>query len=257
MRRVVLSDVHLLPDWRPHPGRGPLRATLRMLGSSPPGELWILGDLFDFWFEYRSVQPAGFERELGLLAALDVSGWDIHFVPGNHDFWVGRHFAACTGATVHDERVVETDDGVVMVHGDGIGRGDIGYRYLLRPLLRGSATRFLFGLLHPDLASMLARAASGTSRDLLRKQVRSVPGGLREWARGRLEGGASVVVAGHTHVPLVERMAGGWFVSLGGWLSDPSYCVLEEGGVPPTMHSPPGAADEDGDSRRDGVSDGA
>lgn len=229
MDRYFLSDAHLFPEPEEHPGRERLLEFMEELRlGRAPGEIWILGDLFDFWFEYSSVVPAGHERVLAALGDLSRSGWDVHFIPGNHDFWVGRHFAEASGAAVHTSGEVELKAGdhrILLAHGDGLGPGDLGYR-MIKPLLRSPVSRFLFRLLHPDLGAFLARKFSDTSRRVLRRDLDRIPDGLGYWVSKRLEEGYDVVITGHTHLDTVIRNEKGIHVSLGDWLTRFTYCHL-------------------------------
>jgi len=239
-RLVVISDAHLFPGDRPHPGRERLISFLDGLASSGPATLVVAGDLFDFWFEYRNAVPAGFCRVLASLEALSGKGWEVVFMPGNHDWWVGRRFEEATGARIARERQLVLERGglrIVIAHGDGLGRGDPGYRLLLRPVVRSRVSTALFSLLHPDLGAMLAGAASGTSRRILRKQAEQMPAGLLDWVRGRIAEGAGLVITGHTHIASETPMPGGAHISLGDWLKTFTYAEVS-GGAAALRHCP-------------------
>jgi UDP-2,3-diacylglucosamine hydrolase len=224
----MIADAHLFPEPEAHPGRDRLLGFLRDLTGQEPGHLWILGDLFEFWFEYRSVVPDGYHRVLAALRAVTDSGWDLTFLPGNHDTWVGKHFQRITGADINHQKYVQmrmNDLDVVLSHGDALGRGDLGYKLLLRPILRSPVSKALFYLLHPDLSAPLARSFSGTSRRFLRKDCEKLPSGLAQWAESMLSQ-ADLVVTAHTHVPMIRRLPGGCHLSLGDWLKSFSYATL-------------------------------
>ncbi len=232
MTHYLLSDAHLYPENRPHPGRKRLLAFLDGLAGADPGTLWILGDLFDYWFEYSTVMPAGHGPVLCRLRKLSDCGWKTVFMPGNHDWWVGGLFQAETGMEVRRESLLRVDmDGrrAVLAHGDGLGRGDWGYR-AVRPVLRAGISSRLFSLVHPTPATALAMLFSGTSRRYLRRKVRVIPEHLRKWAEEQMKG-ADLVVTGHTHVPLLRNHAGGFVVSLGDWMGHFTYLKVGEGKV--------------------------
>lgn len=221
-RIYFAGDVHLLPEPAPHPGREVFLGFLSGLLREEPGEIWITGDLFDFWFEYRTVAPSGYDRVLSALAALGRAGWRTVFLPGNHDWWVGRHFERSTGFRVDRSPYVETECfGIrtAVAHGDGLGGGDYGYRLLLRPVLRARLSCILFGLLHPDLGAALGRAASGTSRRILRREILQIPANLSEWSRRRISEGFGAVVTSHIHASCLHRLDGGIHVSTGDWVT--------------------------------------
>ncbi|MBN2586193.1 MAG: UDP-2,3-diacylglucosamine diphosphatase [Candidatus Fermentibacteraceae bacterium] len=254
MERLFISDAHLFPEHLEHPGRERLLSFLKGLAlSRSPGELWILGDLFDFWFEYASVMPAGHLKCLCSIRELSDRGWRVSFLPGNHDCWAGRHFQQATGASVYPEGQHEIDaEGtrVLLAHGDGLGPGDLGYK-LLKPVLRSSICRFMFRMLHPDLGTRLARKFSDTSRRILRRDLDTVPKGLVQWAEKRMDEGFGIIITGHTHLDTVIRSEKGIYVSLGDWLTRFTYCRLADGSGEPELleYSPSdgekGGEDED------------
>lgn len=233
MTHYLIADAHLFPEPRPHPGRERLLRFLDDLAGRDPSALWILGDLFDFWFEYRSVAPSGHWRILSALRELSDAGWSVRVLPGNHDSWLGGHFADATGAEVLDDRAVETEMAgrrAVLSHGDGLGAGDLGYRWLLRPVLRSRVSAALFGMLHPDLGRRLARLFSGTSRRILRRAAEEMPQGLAGWADETLKT-ADLVVTAHTHLPLIRALPGGIHLSLGDWIRSFSWGRVDDCGV--------------------------
>ena len=233
MNHYLLADAHLFPEPESHPGRDRLIAFLEVLIKERPGTLWILGDLFDFWFEYGSVAPAGHWRVLSALRALSDQGWELKVLPGNHDGWLGEHFMAASGASVLSQQVVRTEIAgreAALAHGDGLGSGDLGYRLLLRPLLRSSLAAHLFRLVHPDLGRLFARAFSGTSRRILRRRAETMPEGVAEWASSMLES-VDLVVTAHTHLPLVRQLPEGIHLSLGDWIRSFSHARVDQSGV--------------------------
>jgi UDP-2,3-diacylglucosamine hydrolase len=231
-RLIFLSDAHLFPSPRPHPGRARLLCYLQSLRASAPGDLWIAGDLFDYWFEHGRNFPGGHEEVLSALKALSSAGWSVSFLPGNHDWWVAGGFARATGAAVVRERVVILESGglrVILTHGDGLGGGDAGYRFLLRPLLRNSVSMALFSLIPQRFGAFLARAASGTSRRILRRQAEEMPAGLGRWAADRIADGFDLVITGHTHLAAEIPSGRGLHISLGDWLKSFTLVELQDG----------------------------
>jgi UDP-2,3-diacylglucosamine hydrolase len=233
MNLYILSDVHLFPEPEEHPGRERFLRFLAMLGDREPGNLWITGDLFDYWFEYRSVIPAGFSMVTGALGLLGERGWKLDFLPGNHDWWVGEQFERSTGMSVHRERWVEIRAHgltIIIAHGDGLGPGDTGYR-LIRPVLRSRICSGFFSLLHPTIGTAFARAFSGTSRRILRQEACHTPEGLLQWADRMLGEGSDLVVTGHTHLASLSDRPGGRHLSLGDWITRFTYSVISREGV--------------------------
>lgn len=233
MTDYFISDAHLYPAGKHHPGTLPLQSFLKRLSTDEPGRLWILGDLFDYWFEYRGLIPSGYSGTLCLLRSLHSSGWDTRFIPGNHDWWCGPGLAGATGMNLMKASVVEAEiQGMkcLLAHGDGLGRGDTGYR-MIKPVLRSPVSVTLFSLVHPALATGFARMFSGTSRRILRKQVDTVPEYLTGWVQEQGMKGFDLAVTGHTHCPMVSRLDGIVHVSLGDWISHFTYLVIQGGEI--------------------------
>ncbi len=225
MDRFFLSDVHLFPEPEFHPGREALISFLDYLHDSfDPGELWILGDLFDFWFEYRTVVPSGYERCISSLRKLTDKGWVFHFIPG-------KHFVESTGAIIHpDDYLILDLNGkkVLLSHGDGLGPGDIGYK-LMKPVLRSTISRFLFRLLHPDLGTFLARHFSDTSKRILRRDLDRIPSGMQKWIDDKFDEGVDIIITGLTHLDTLIRTDESTYVSLGDWLTRFTYFHMRDG----------------------------
>lgn len=202
------------------------------------GLLFINGDLFDFWFEYRTVIPRGHTRTLGLLARIVDAGIPVHLMGGNHDWWGGRYLTEEVGVTFHRDptRMRLAGHRCLVAHGDGLGRGDLSYR-ILRAVLRGRLTRWAFRWLHPDVGAAVARLVSRTELRFgepdpkAERRSRALEG----WARNLLEedDGLDVVILGHTHIPKrVEVAPGRFYLNAGDWLHHGTYVVLEEGRPP-------------------------
>jgi len=226
-----VSDAHLGVD-----GADRERARTARLHdflNSLPGRaasLYIVGDLFDFWFEYRTAIPRRHFATLAALERLREAGVDISYLNGNHDFWLGTFF--------RDELGIRTLDGGVTVeaqgrrlwlhHGDGLVGGDIGYKILKR-ILRARASIALYGLLHPDLAIPLAHAVSRWSRHS-RGVAALRPDPLwREIAEPAFRSGHDAAIIGHFHHAYERREPGREFFMLGDWIDRFTYVELREG----------------------------
>ncbi len=234
MNHYFFSDVHLYPVGKFHPGREQLYRFLGELAEKEPGNLWILGDLFDFWFEYKTVIPAGYSHILSLIETLSSSGWQVFFLPGNHDWWCGDRLMAETGLKIiYDTVHTEVIDGrkTIMSHGDGLGKGDTGYK-MIKPLLRSRAAKTLFSALHPTVATSLANLFSRTSKRILRKQVDSIPDYLTSWVLSQAElDDIELVITAHTHCPIVTHHEKVIHVSLGDWISHFTYLRIGGGEI--------------------------
>jgi UDP-2,3-diacylglucosamine hydrolase len=187
--------------------------------------LVINGDLFDFWFEWKSVIPRSSFRALAALSDLHDSGMEILWLAGNHDCWGGEilredvgvdyHIGPWTGELAGWHSRVE--------HGDGLRQQeDRGYR-VIRPVMRNRLAIRAFRSLHPDWATRLAQGSSDASREY---RARDEGRGLRTVAMAELEHDRSLdlLVYGHSHVPALERSPrGGVFANAGSWLDAPTY----------------------------------
>ena len=194
------------------------------------------GDLFDFWFEYRSVIPRGHTRVLGTLAAIVDGGVPVVLMGGNHDWWGGGYLEDEVGVTFLREPVVVDLAGLrtFLAHGDGLGRGDLAYR-LLKLVLRGRLTQWAFRWLHPDLGACLARRVSKTEGRGGTEDEKRRARALQAWgiARFRADPSLDLVVLGHTHIPVLSELEPGrWYVNAGDWVTHRTYLVLEPGAAP-------------------------
>jgi len=232
MKTIVLSDVHLVADEAGRERMGRFVAFLRQIDTEDVGRIIILGDLFDFWFEYKHVIFSGYFDVLRAFADLGDKGVRFDFVCGNHDFWAGRFLRDHLGFAVHPDRL-ETDMAdkrVLFIHGDGINERDVSYRVYKR-VVRAKPVVWLFSLLHPDWAMAIARRVSNTNQRVLNPPVAAdgpEVSPLKEFAQAVLaRGEADVVMSGHSHYPLCEECPGptgtGLYINTGDWLWHQSY----------------------------------
>ncbi len=237
----LVSDVHLGAD--PEVERS-FRAWLREVGSTAR-DILVNGDLFDFWFEYRTVVPYRYARALAALADLSESGVRVRMTGGNHDCWGGdllRHFGIEYTRAPVTARIAGKK--LYMVHGDGLGQGDFGYR-LLRRVLRARTCERLFRLLHPDWGLRLAERAS-RRRGGATKSGPAPPsrqGELNAWAAKKLRGDRSldIVAVGHSHAPeVIEPEPGRYVVNAGDWVVHRSFAEIRPGEAPRIRSWPEG-----------------
>lgn len=127
-------------------------------------EIYLLGDVFDFWFEYKHAVPKGCIRLMGKLAELADKGIQIHFFTGNHDLWYKDYFIFEFNAKIYSEPIVKEFFGkkYYLAHGDGLGPGDHGYK-VMKKIITHPFCRWMFGRLHPNFGIWLARTMSGMS----------------------------------------------------------------------------------------------
>ena len=235
-KALIFSDVHL----KVHPGDRPRHARLvRFLKSFDPAEytrIVCVGDLFDFWFEYRHVVFSGYFEVLRALADLRDVGCEIHLICGNHDFWGGRFLHDELGIHIHPDRYVADFGGqrVLFVHGDGINPADRSYRVYKR-FARNPFVVGAFRLIHPDLAMKIAQGVSHGSRTIKREEDPAngpEAKALQAFAQGVLaRGEADAVFCGHAHAPLQQAFptpAGtGVYINTGDWFHHYTYATWD------------------------------
>ncbi len=233
---IIVSDTHLSTT---PGGRRKMAAFLRFLRELDPARverLILMGDIFDFWFEYHQVVFSGYFDVLCALAALRRRGVALDFCVGNHDFWAGRFLQETVGMTVYKKPAVVTLHGkkVLLVHGDSLNPKDVGYRIYKR-VARFAPVVSLFRLLHPDWAMRLAQGVSHGSRSLSREKDPAQGEEARfqrQFARETLaKGEVDVVICGHSHHPTIERFptpgGEGVYVNAGDWLIHRTWVVWE------------------------------
>ena len=193
-------------------------------------QLFIVGDLFDFWFEYKTVIPKGFHRTLAALQEFTDRGIPVHYLAGNHDFWMGDFFRKELGMQLHFDpfEVAVGGSRIYLHHGDGLSESDLGYK-IIKPILRHRFNIWLYRWLHPDIGVKLARGSSRTSRGYTTNKHYGEGKGMMEFAARKLSEGIDVVIMGHRHEPLVQKIDHGMYVNLGDWISYNTYGVLDRG----------------------------
>lgn len=194
--------------------------------------LFILGDLFDFWFEYGTVVPKGFYRTLAALDGLTSSGVPVHYLAGNHDFWIGDFFSHELGMILHFEPFEHTLYGrrVFFHHGDGLAQKDLGYR-LIKPVLRNRLAIAAYRWLHPDLGVRIARGSSKTSRQYTSSKDFGEEEAMLRHAEKKFAEGVDIVIMGHRHEPLLRKMEHGTYLNLGDWISHNTYGRMDASGI--------------------------
>jgi UDP-2,3-diacylglucosamine hydrolase len=186
--------------------------------------LFIVGDLFDFWFEYATVIPKGFHRTLAAIQEFTDSRIPVHYLAGNHDFWMGDYFTSELGVDVHVEPYETTIEGkrVYLHHGDGLAVRDLGYK-IIKPVLRNRLNVRLYRWLHPDIGVRLAKRSSLSSREYTSHKQFGEDSGMIEWATKKIREGVDIVVMGHRHSPHIMTIEKGLYVNLGDWISFNTY----------------------------------
>lgn len=199
--------------------------------------IYILGDLFDFWFEYRRVVPKGFVRTLAKLAELTARGIRVVFLTGNHDMWVRDYLTAECGVEVHTGPVEVTLCGrrMLLAHGDNMNIGGQYALQLMNAVFRSRVLRFLFSWgVHPDWAMKFGLWWSGSSRKSHDKHAVGIrcTEPLIEYAReyAASHAGVDMFVFGHMHVARDYSDGRIRVISLGEWRSEPTYAAMDSEG---------------------------
>ena len=196
--------------------------------------IYLVGDLFDFWFEYKSVVPRGYVRFLGKLAELRDEGIAIYVFTGNHDMWLFDYFEKELGIPVYRKPIVLDLKGKTFFvgHGDGLGPGDHGYKFI-KKVFSNRLCQWLFARLHPDISFFIANFWSGKSREANTEEDRFTTE-ENEWlliyANRKLdEIAADFFVFGHRHVPIDHTLKNGKsrYINLGEWMNFNSYAVFD------------------------------
>ena len=241
---IFLSDAHLGAESREHEAAREGRL-IRFLDSLPgrADALYVVGDLFDFWFEYATAIPRRFYRVIRALHALREAGVRVTCLTGNHDFWLGRFLSdELDVETVGGPFVVERDGRRIWLHhGDGLIGGDLGYR-VLRRVIRHPLSISAYRWIHPDLGIPLARHVSRWSRGS--RGLRPLDGErlVREIAAPRFAEGYDAVMVGHFHHVYERREGARAFFVLGDWMEHFTYVELAAGEF--RLHTWPDAGPE-------------
>ncbi|MET4083332.1 UDP-2,3-diacylglucosamine hydrolase [Pedobacter sp. UYP30] len=196
-------------------------------------ELFLMGDVFDFWFEYAKVIPKGFIRFQGKVAQMADAGIKIYFFKGNHDMWVKDYFTEELGMQIiSDEFIMERGGKKFFLHhGDGLGPGDKKYKFL-RKVFRNKLSQWLFERVHPNFGIGLANAWANESRASSIKEEKFF-GADHEWlaiySREQLQKAHyDYFIFGHRHLPIeIELGKGSRYINIGEWLSFNSYGVFD------------------------------
>lgn len=196
--------------------------------------IFLLGDLFDFWMEYKTVVPKGFTRTLGKLAEISDSGIPIHYFVGNHDLWMNGYFEEELNIPVyHEPKEFTFNDKTFFIgHGDGLGPGDKGYKRM-KKLFTNSVAQWFFRWLHPDWGVRLAQHLSVKNKMISGDDDVTFLGEENEWlvqyCKRKLEAKhRDFFVFGHRHLPLdIQLSNNSKYLNLGDWIGYYTYGVFD------------------------------
>ena len=224
-----LSDLHLGAHPEKEKSSVPMLMNLLKHIEEQRARLFIVGDLVDFWFEYRTVVPRRPFRLLARLKTMVETGCQVAYVAGNHDYWLGDFLTEDVGVRTFGE-VLDTSIGgkrFFISHGDGIATtGELGYR-VLKGILHSRIVSCGFRLLHPDLGLAFARAISGISRQ--RSSRNNNQPNLEAFVRTRAQAGYDYVVLGHLHKPKLFNVGETQCMVVGDWIDHFTYGVFSGG----------------------------
>ena len=229
------SDFHLgVPDFQSSLERE--KKIVRWLEEARKDaeEIFLVGDIFDFWFEYKRAVPRGFTRLLGKISEITDSGIPVHVFTGNHDMWIFDYLPKECGVILHREPI-ERSFGAkkwLIGHGDGLGPGDQGYKFL-KKVFASKICQWLFARLHPNFGIWLANASSGYSRSTTGDKDRVFLGEENEWLIVYCKEVLKTkhydfFVFGHRHLPLDLHVGeNSRYINLGEWLHHQTFAVFD------------------------------
>jgi len=234
-----ISDFHLgIPDYASSLQREKRFVRLLDEAKNDAGAIYLMGDIFDFWFEYGTVIPKGFARLFGKLAEITDSGIPVHLFRGNHDIWAFNYLEKELNVQLHrtSEVVMLGSKKFFLSHGDGLGPGDKGYKFI-KWVFERRINQWIFRWLHPDIGSRMALYFSRKSRIAnVIKEGRTEKTGSYEnerliiFSRGMAEKDPSInfFIFGHRHIPIdVPVSANARCIILGDWVTNFTYAVFD------------------------------
>ena len=230
-----LSDFHLgAPDHVRSLAREKQIVSFLKQAQTDAAHIFIVGDIFDFWYEYKTVIPKGYTRLLGRLAEITDSGIPVSFFVGNHDMWMKNYFQEELNIPVYYHPVEYEFNGkkFYIGHGDGLGPGDHSYKFL-KKIFRNSFCQWLFGILHPSWGIGLANYFSRKSRTATGSSDEHFLGEEKEWliiySRDVLKNRhIDYFIFGHRHLPIDFTLKDeSRYINLGDWIRYNSYALFD------------------------------
>ncbi|MFZ1289447.1 MAG: UDP-2,3-diacylglucosamine diphosphatase [Melioribacteraceae bacterium] len=191
-------------------------------------QFFILGDLFDYWFEYRHVIQKGYFRTFTAISDMVEAGIKVHYLIGNHDFMHRDFFEKEIGVKLYENELkIEIDSKkFFLAHGDGLVENDLGYK-ILKKVLRNKNVQKIYSLIHPDLGIWLASSSSKTSRNYTAQKSYGEIDGLLNAAKKIIDDGFDYVLFGHSHEQKKIIYKNGQYINLGTWLDKPCYGIYK------------------------------
>jgi len=230
------SDFHLgVPDYASSLERE--KRIVRWLDTikGDATEIFLVGDLFDFWFEYKHAIPKGFVRFQGKIAEITDSGTPVHVFTGNHDMWIFDYIPKELGVQLYREPIVRTwnEKTFYIGHGDGLGPGDRGYKFI-KKVFASRLCQWLFERIHPNLGIWIANKSSSTSRAATGADDSKFLGEENEWlaiySKEYLVQQPTInyFIFGHRHLPMEVKVGeNSTYFNLGEWINYNTYLVFD------------------------------
>ena len=204
--------------------------------SQDAAAIYLVGDVFDYFFEYKTVIPKGFNRLFGKLQELRDGNLPIYFFTGNHDMWMFRYFEEEMGIPIYREPIIREIDGKTFYigHGDGLGPGDYGYKFI-KKVFSNKICQWLYARVHPNVGLPMMRFFSSKSREAQDPSVEAqFLGEDKEWlvqyANKKIEQvNADYFIFGHRHLPIDWRLKNekSRYLNLGEWMFANTYAVFD------------------------------
>jgi len=197
-------------------------------------EIFLLGDVFDFWFEYKNAIPKGFVRLQGKIANLTDKGIKVHWFLGNHDMWIFDYIPKELGVELHEGEIERTfNDKLFFIgHGDGLGPGDNGYKFI-KKVFRAKFFQWCFARLHPNLGIGMANFWSRSSRKKTGNADSVFYGEDKEmliqFCKEKVkEKDYNFFMFGHRHYPMdINISESSRYINTGDWFKKDTYAVFD------------------------------
>jgi len=234
-KTYFISDAHLgFPNFSESLIREKLLVKWLDEAKTDASEIYMVGDIFDFWFEHKRVVPRGFTRLLGKISEITDSGIKVHFFTGNHDLWIADYLQKETGVILHRKEFIAEIGGKIffIAHGDALGPGDSGFK-ILKSIFLNKVIQWFFKRLHPNFTMWIGINWSKSSRYSDNPENLKFLGENKErlvkYAAEKIKTNkVDYFIFGHRHVPVELMLSQSTkFINLGDWITNFSYAVFE------------------------------
>ncbi len=228
------SDFHLGLNTGTRPADREKKVVVWLNKIAPEaGEIYLIGDIFDFWWEYKRVVPRGFTRFLGTIASITDSGIPVHFFTGNHDMWVGNYLSDECGLIIHKDPLTTVFNGrkFHLAHGEGLGSRNMGYRILLK-IFHNKPLRVLYSSLHPSLGigfghrwSLNSRLGKGISLEFMGEEKEDLVRYAKSFSANEK---IDYFIFGHRHLSMKYKLKEDCeIIFLGDWIRHSSFAAWD------------------------------